>query len=97
MPRSPANRAAFSMVPSPPNTSNTSALPASCVFWNPPCSPSKLVEVVSKRTSMLRERSQLTTAWTVVLISGNFGLVRIPMLLLFIMGATVGESKMTAG
>ncbi len=33
---------------------------------------------------MLRERSQVTTACTVDLTSGNLGFVRMPMLLLFI-------------
>lgn len=33
---------------------------------------------------MFRERNQLTTACTVAFTSGNLGLVRMPMLLLFI-------------
>ena len=84
MPRSAANRAALSMVPSPPRISITSAFCANWVFCTPPRSFSSAADVLSKMTSIFRSRSQLTTACTVALISGNFGFVNIPMLLLFI-------------
>jgi hypothetical protein len=43
-----------------------------------------MADVVSNTTSMLRALSQLTTSCSVLLASGNFGLVRIPTLLFFI-------------